>query len=149
MKTRRPILAVGLLIAIAILAGWLFVTSWQRAAHPLVLRQFANADRVVMSQLGAPPIITITGASARDIVRVITAAKPLLKPKGMPMTFGILLLIEVKFYQDTKYLGKIDTSSGLLTTDYSDGYEADHDRMESLVDGPFWKAAPKATDEIR
>lgn len=126
------------------LMGWLVFTIRQRAAHPLVLRQFVNADRVVMSQLGASPIITITGAGARDIVRVITSAKSLLKPKGMPMTFGIMLLIEVKFYQGTKYLGKIDTTSGLFTTDDSDGYEGDHDKMESLVDGPFWKAAPKS-----
>jgi uncharacterized protein YodC (DUF2158 family) len=140
MKIPRLILMAGLLIAIIALASWLVVTRWQLAAHPHVLQQFANADRVTLGS-GSPPAISVTGHKAREIVHVIRTAGQLTGPNGLPYTFGInKLLVEVRFYQGTNYLGMIHTSSGLFSTDWFDGYAADKGKLESLVDKPFWKA---------
>jgi hypothetical protein len=137
--TNSDLLLAGLLIAIFALASWLVVTRWQLAAHSLVLQQFANADRVVLGW-GSSPVITVTGDKAREIVHVITTAKQLTGSKGLPPTIGIMLLNEVRFYQDTNYLGKIYTSCGLFSTGGFDGYEAEKGKLEPLVDEPFRKA---------
>ena len=139
MITRRLILAVGLLIAIIVLASWLVVTRRQLEAHPLVLQQFAHADRVILGS-GSPPVVTVTGDKAREIVHLITTARRITDASGRPQPIGILLLNEVQFYQGTNYLGMIRTSHELFSAGGVDGYEADREKMKSLVDEPLDKA---------
>ena len=139
MKTRRLVLTAGLLMATIVLASWLVVTRRQLAAHPLVLGQFANADRVVLGS-GSPPMVTVTGDKAREIIHLITTARPITDTAGRPQPIGIFLLNEVRFYKGTNYLGQIYTSCGLFSTGGIDGYEADKEKMESLVDNPFQQA---------
>jgi hypothetical protein len=131
----RLILMADLLLAVAAATSWLVVPGWQSAIHPRVLPQFARADRAVLGW-GTAPVITVTGSQAREIVRLVTTAKPVNQP------IGILMANEVRFYQGTNYLGRIGTSHGLFSTGGFDpyGYEAEKEKMESLVDNPVRKA---------
>jgi len=135
MKIPRPILMAGLLLAVAT-AGWLVVSASQLAIHPRVLPRFAKADRVVLSWGSVSPVITITGPKAREIVHLVTTARRVNQP------IGILFVNEVRFYQGTNYLGWIYTSGGLFSAGGSDGYgfEAEKEKMESLVDNPVQRA---------
>jgi hypothetical protein len=137
MSGRKP---KYLLIVVPAICGVLFLAYFvsQLTVNPSVLQQFANADRVVLGW-GSQPKITVTGDKAREIVHVITTARRLTAPNGLPPTIGIFLLNEVRFYQGTNYLGKIDTSSGLFSTGGFDGYEAEKGKLESLVDEPVRK----------
>jgi hypothetical protein len=139
MKKTGLILIAGLL---ALLVSWLAVKRWQLAAHPHVLPQFANADRVVLGWQSNPEI-TVTGDKVSEIVHLITTARRITDTAGRPEPIGIMLLNEVRFYQGTNYLGKIDTSCGLFSTGGVDGYEAEKEKMESLVDEPVLKMVEK------
>jgi hypothetical protein len=134
----------NLMIVVAAICGTLFVAYfvsqlYDSQINPHVLKQFDNADRVVLGW-GSQPEITVTGQKAREIVHLITTARRITDTEGRPETIGIMLLNEMRFYQDTNYLGMIQTSHGLFSTGGLDGYEADKEKLESLVDEPFQKA---------
>jgi hypothetical protein len=114
-----------------------------------VLAQFAYADRVVLCAGDASPHVTVTGAKAREIVHIVTTAKPLPRPNGLPAVVGIKLLNEVRFYQGTNYLGSIHTSHGLVSAGGPDSYEVDKEKMESLIDEPFLKALEESQRQKR
>jgi hypothetical protein len=147
MKIRRLVLKFGLPIVIIVLVDWLVVASWQSVAHPHphVLPQFAKADRVVLGwgTWESTPEIIVMGEKAREIVHLVTTAKRITDTKGRPEPIGIMLLNEARFYQGTNYLGRLATSCGLFSTGGMDGYEADKEKMESLIDNPIQKELEK------
>lgn len=139
MKISRPVFLAGLPIAIIVLTSWLVISHWQ-TAHSHVLPKFDKADRIILGDEGHQPEVIVTGDKAREIVRVVTSAKCVKGINGLPPTTDVLFLNEVRFYQGTNYLGEIETSCGEFSTGGFDLYEADKDKLESLVDEPFQKA---------
>lgn len=46
----------------------------------------------------------------------------------------------MRFYQGTNLLGSIETANGLFTTENTNSYRADKEKMALLVDEPIRKA---------
>ena len=121
---------------LSLLAAFLVGCNSNKFSH-----QIADADRVVLSGHFVDAVeITVTGDKAREIINTVASAKRLTGRYGRPEMIGIKLLNEVRFYQGTNLLGRIDTSLGLFTTGGVDSYEADKEKMTSLVDDPIMRA---------